>query len=56
MTKKEIQEYNTKALEEMKHCRIRAFDELYAGNHHGFNEWMRKYDQVKLMSFDEAKD
>ena len=56
MTKLEIQEYNTKALAEMKHCETRAFDELYSGNIEKFNYWMRKYDEVKLMSFEEATD
>ena len=56
MTKLEIQEYNTKALEEMKHCRKRAFEELYAGNSKGFEYWMTKYDEVQLMKFSEATD
>lgn len=56
MTKLEIQEYNTKALEEMKKCRTRAFDALYEGDSHSFQEWMRKYDQVELMKFSDATD
>lgn len=56
MTKLEIQEYNTKALEEMKHCRTRAFEELYSGNSEKFRYWMEKYDEVQLMKFEEATD